>query len=154
MANESPLIHDGAQCILGFDARNSTFSGSTWPGPSGSGQFCPVALSTVAAARTAVQASSGGRIYGVLQNKGSSSQVADIGIFGITKAVCAGSSIAFGQLLMVSTGGAAGSTAGTGFCAYSSAANTFPVGQALEAATVGQVFTMALYGFGTGCQQI
>lgn len=151
MANESPLIHDGAQTILGFDARNSTNSGSTLFGPNGSGQFLPVQLSTLTA-RMVIQASSGGRIYGVLQNKGSSSQVADVGIFGITKAVCV-SSIALGQTVMVSTAGAAGSSA-PGFAPYSSAANTFPVGQALESATAGQVFTLALYGFGTGCQQI
>lgn len=146
MANESPLLHDGAQCILGFDARNSTFSGSTWPGPSGSGQFCPVALSTVTA-RMVLQASSGNRMYGVLQNKGSSSQVADVGIFGITKAICV-SSIAIGQQVSVSTGGVAGSTAGTGFGPYSSAAGVYPVGVAVESATAGQVFTLALYGFG------
>lgn len=151
MANESPLIHDGAQCILGFDARNSTNSGSTWPGPSGSGQFCPVALSTLTA-RMVIQASSGGKVYGILQNKGSSSQVADVGIFGITKAICV-SSIALGQQLMVSTGGAAGSTAGTGLAPYSSAVNVYPIGIALEPAVAGQVFTMALYGFGAGAQQ-
>jgi len=150
MANESPLLHDGAQCILGFDARNSTFSGTTLAGPSGSGQFIPVALSTLTA-RMVIPASSGGRIYGVLQNKGSSSQVADVGIFGITKAVCV-SSVAIGQLLMVSTG--ALSTLGVGFAPYSSAANTYPVGQALEPAVAGQVFTMAIYGFGAGAQQI
>ena len=145
MANESPLLHDGGQCILGFDARNSTFSGTTNVGPSGSGQFCAVALSTLTARMVILPASSGVQIYGVLQNKGSSSQVADVGIFGITKAVCAASSIALGQQVMVSS-------ASGGFCAYSTVVGNFPVGRALEPAVVGQVFTLALYGFGAGQQ--
>ena len=146
MANESPLIHDGGQCILGFDARNSTFSGTTNVGPSGSGQFCCVTLSTTGNARMLyLPTSSGLQIYGVLQNKGSSSQVADVGIFGITKVVCANSSIAIGNLVMVSS-------AGGGVCAYSTVVGNFPIGRALEGAVVGQVFTMALYGFGAGQQ--
>ena len=148
MATESPLLHDGGQCVLGFDARNSTLSGTTNSGPSGSGQFTPVALSTVTA-RMVIPASSGNRVYGILQNKGSSSMVADVAIFGICKAVCV-SSIALGQAVSVSTGGATGTTAAVGLGAYSSAAGIYAIGQALESATAGQVFTMALYGFGQG----
>lgn len=143
MATESPLIHDGAQCVLGFDARNSTFSGTTNSGPSGSAQFCLVSLSTVTARMVLLPASSGARVYGVLQNKGSSSQVADVGIFGISKVVCAGSSVGIGQIVMASSGNG-------GACPYSSASSIYPVGIALEGATVGQVFTCALYGFGQG----
>lgn len=143
MANESPLMHDGAQCILGFDARNSTFSGSTLGGPSGSGQFLAVRLSTTAD-RTVLLASTataGVNIYGVLQNKGSTGQVADVGIAGITKAV-AGGTIAGGGPVMVSS-----TNAGT-LIAYSSAAQQYAVGNALESAVVGQVFAMRLYGGG------
>lgn len=143
MANESPLMHDGAMCTLGFDARNSTNTGSTLSGPNGSGQFLAVRLSTTAD-RTVLLASTataGVNIYGVLQNKGSTGQVADVGIFGITKAV-AGGAIAGGGPVAVS------STAAGTFIAYSSAANTYAVGYALETAVAGQVFTMRLYGWG------
>ena len=55
MATESPLIHDGGQCILGFDARNSTYSGSTLAGPSGSGQYLAVLMSTVAVSTPGIE---------------------------------------------------------------------------------------------------
>lgn len=143
MATESPLMHDGAQCVLGFDARNSTFSGTTNAGPSGSGQFLAVRLSTLAD-RTVLLASTataGVNIYGILQNKGSTGQVADVGIHGVTKAV-AGGTIGGGGPVAVS------STAPGSLIAYSSAAQTYAVGFALESAVVGQVFTMRLYGWG------
>mgnify|MGYP001499069346 CR=1 FL=1 len=106
MATESPLIHDGAQTILGFGAlNNSTWLGSTaMAGPSGSGQFLAVRLSTTAA-RTVLLASTattGVPMYGVLQNKGSTGLVADVGIFGITKAV-AGATIGIGGVVEVSS---------------------------------------------------
>jgi hypothetical protein len=149
MANESPLIHDGAQCVLGFDARNSTITGTTLSGPSGSGQYLCVRLSTTAGDRTVVLAStaaSGVRIYGVLQNKGSTGQVADVGIFGITKVICAATAnITGGVLLECST------VYPGGVQAYSSGSTIFPVGIALETPADAQaVFTMALYGFGGG----
>ncbi|HVM96149.1 MAG TPA: hypothetical protein VMT89_07155 [Candidatus Acidoferrales bacterium] len=148
MANESPLLHDGSQCILGFDARNSTLSGTTLAGPSGSGQYLAVRLSTTVD-RTVILASTVGtgvKPYGILQNKGSTGQVADVGIFGISKAVCgATSNITGGSLLMVTN-----STAGT-LIAFSSAADKYPIGIALETPTAaGAVFTVALYGFGAG----
>lgn len=144
MATESPLIHDGGQCILGFDARNSTYSGSTLAGPSGSGQYLAVLMSTVA--RTVLLASTataGVQAYGILQNKGSTGSVADVGIFGISKAV-AGLTITVSQQLEVS------STAAGTLIPLSSATGIYPIGVALTAASVGDVFTIALYGFGRG----
>jgi hypothetical protein len=148
MANESPLIHDGAQTVLGFDARNSTNTGSTLSGPSGSGQFLAVRLSTLAD-RTVLLASTataGVPIYGILQNKGSTGQVADVAIFGICKAVCGATSNVTGGVQLAVSSTAAGS-----LLAYSSASGVNPVGYALETpAAVGAVFTVALYGFGKG----
>lgn len=146
MANESPLIHDGAQCVLGFDARNSTFSGTTNAGPSGSGQYLAVRLSTTAdrtvlLCSTAAGVANIGSMYGILQNKGSSGSVADVGIFGISKAV-AGLAIVGGAQLAPS------STAPGSLIPFSSAADTYAIGVAIETASVGQVFTMRLYGGG------
>ena len=140
MATESPLIHDGGNSILGFDARNSTFTGTTLQGPSGSGQYLAVYMGTTA--RTVGLAiTSTYRAYGILQNKGSTGQVADVGIFGITKAVCSTSaSLTPGIMVMCSTAGA--------MIAYSSGAGVFPCGITLTGAAAGEVFTMALYGFG------
>lgn len=148
MANESPLLHDGAQCVLGFDARNSTYSGTTLSGPSGSGQYLAVRLSTTAD-RTVLLASTvagGVQAYGILQNKGSTGQVADVGIFGISKGVCgATANITGGVMVAVTT-----SSAGT-LIAYSSATTVYPIGMALETpSAAGAVFTVALYGFGRG----
>jgi hypothetical protein len=144
---ESPLIHDGT-LILGFDARNSTLTGTTLGGPSGSGQFLPVTLGTTNF--TVIAPTSGGRIYGVLQNKGSTGQVADVAIFGVCKAICV-SSFAAGALLGVSTlGFASGSSLAVGFGPYSSAAGIYAVGIARESATPGAVFSMLLYGGGAG----
>lgn len=148
MANESPLIHDGGQCVLGFDARNSTQSGSTLSGPSGSGQFLAVRLSTTAdrtllLCSTASGPSNIGTLYGILQNKGSTGLVGDVGILGISKAV-AGATVAGGAQLVPS------STAAGTLIAFSSAADTYAIGVAIESAVVGQVFTMRLYGGGRG----
>jgi hypothetical protein len=152
MANESPLLHDGAQCVLGFDARNSTATGSTLAGPSGSGQFLAVRLSTTAD-RTVLLASTataGVPVYGILQNKGSTGQVADVAIFGITKAVCGLTSNLTGGVQVECSSTAAGT-----LIAYSSAANVFPIGFALETpSAIGAVFTVALYGFGGASQRI
>lgn len=152
MANESPLLHDGAQCVLGFDARNSTFSGTTLSGPSGSGQYLAVRLSTTAD-RTVLLASTvgaGGIFYGILQNKGSTGQVADVGVFGISKAVCGATSNLTGGVKVSVTNSSAGT-----LIAYSSAANVYPVGVALETpSAAGAIFTVALYGFGASGQQI
>jgi hypothetical protein len=150
MATESPLLHDGSQCVSNFDARNSSVTGTTLAGPSGSGQFLAVLLATTAD-RTIVQTSSGSTgqlIYGILQNKPSTGIAADVGIFGITKAVAASTTITAGSEVMTS-----GSSMTGRLTLYSTTVGpgTARLGRALESATTaGQVFTMALYGFGMG----
>lgn len=147
MATESPLIHDGSQTVSGFDARNSTLSGTTRSGPNGSGQFLAVQLSTTTSRTVNLTTVAGMKIYGILQNKPSTGIAADVGIFGVSKAV-AGGTINPGQEVAVS------STAAGSLIAYSSAAGIYPVGRAIESAVVGQIFSVALYGFGGGATGI
>ena len=143
MATESPLIHDGSQTISGFDARNSAQSSTVRMGPSGSGQFLAVRLSTTADRTTLLSTVTGAQIYGILQNKPSTGIAADIGIFGITKAV-GGSTFGSGVDLMADTSGC--------LIPYTTTTtNQDRVGRSHETVSaVGQVFTAALYGFGQG----
>jgi hypothetical protein len=110
MATEAPLIHDGAQCVAAANYSN----GAGLAGPGGSGQFLAVLIS---AARTvAIDATGAQLCYGilqnkptqgqvadvgivVLQNKPTQGQVADVGIVGVSKAV-AGAAFSAGALLM------------------------------------------------------
>lgn len=148
MATESPLLHDGSQCTVNFDARRSSITGTTLPGPNGSGQYLAVGLSTTVD-RTVILPTTGGssgiRCYGILQNTPSTGIAADVGIFGISKAVSGSTAIVSGMDLMLS------STAQGALIAYSSGAAVQKIGFALEAAaTVGAVFTMCIYGAGNG----
>ena len=145
MATYGPLIDDGSQCISGFDARNSSITGTTLNGPNGSGQFLVVGLSTTVDRTVNLTTLAGMRPYGVLQNKPSTGLAADVGIMGITKAI-AGAAITRGSEVMTSTLGGM-------LIAYSSAANQYSCGRALESASSGQVFTCAWYSFGAGAQQ-
>ena len=140
MAQESPLIHWGWG-ISGFDARNSTYSGSTRSGPNGSGQFLAVQLSTSADLTVNVTTVAGMKILGILQNKPSTGIAADVGIVGMSKAV-AGGTIGAGAEL------AASSTAAGSLIAFSSATGIYPVGRSLQSATVGQIFDAYIYGGG------
>lgn len=143
MATESPLLHDGSHTVAGSDFRNSTYSGSTRLGPSGSGQFAAVRLSTVADLTVLGCTVSGQQIYGILQNKPNTGEAADVGIFGVTKAVCGTTTVVAGVKVMADSSG--------NMVAYSSAAGVNACGIALETPpSVGAVFTMALYGFGVG----
>jgi hypothetical protein len=112
MATESPLLHDGAQCVLstGNDARRSSITGSTLAGPNGSGQFLCVALSTLTdrTVNFASSASTGGvtglnRAYGVLQNTPGPGQAADVGIFGISKVVAGSTNFGRGSIIAPSS---------------------------------------------------
>jgi len=147
MATESPLLHDGSQCVVNFDARNSSVTGTTLAGPNGSAQFLAVMLGTTAD-RTITQTSSGssGQLaYGILQNKPSTGIAADVGIFGITKAV-AHTTFAAGSEVMTS-----GSSMTGRLTLFTTTIGANRLGRTLESVTtVGQVFTMALYGFGMG----
>lgn len=139
MAVEGPKI-DLGWCISGGDYRNSTNSGTTRGGPSGSGQFLAVQLSTVTSLTVNLTTVSGMKMLGLLQNKPSTGIAADVAIFGISKAV-AGLTIAAGQELQVS------STQAGALIPFSSAAGIYPVARALEsAASVGQVFSAFIYG--------
>lgn len=139
MATESPLLHDGSQTISGTDMRNSTYSGSTRGGPSGSGQFLAVQLSTVTSRTVNPTTVAGMKIYGILQNKPSTGIAADVGIFGVSKCV-AGGTISPGQELQAS------STQAGALIAFSSGAGVYPVGRAIESAVVGQIFAGFIYG--------
>lgn len=143
MATESPLIHDGSQTVAGSDFRNSTYSGSTRLGPSGSAQFSAVRLSTVADRTVLGCTVSGQQIYGILQNKPAIGEAADVGIFGVSKMVCGTTSFTAGQKLQADSSG--------NMVLYSSGAGIYACAIALETpVSPGQVFSAALYGFGLG----
>lgn len=139
MSTESPLIHDGSQTVAAANYGNGaglagSNTGGTTGGSTGSGQYLAVMLTS--AGRTSVIASvAGQQIYGILQNKPAAAQAADVGIFGVTKAV-AGGTIAAGAALMVNASGQVVTWTSTG--------NKAQIGYAIEAAVSGQVFTMFL----------
>lgn len=129
MATEGPLIHDGAQCTAAANYYNPS---SALDGPNGSGQFLFVYVS--AARVVTVQTSSGGAVYGILQNTPASGQAADVGIMGISKVV-AGAAITAGANLMCDTAGRAIAQTSTNIIAA----------VALEAATAAnQIITVAI----------
>jgi hypothetical protein len=139
MATESVLIHDGSQTVAaanygnGANLAGSNTAGTTG-GSTGSGQYLAVMLTS--AGRTVTLASvTGQQIYGILQNKPAAGQAADVGIFGVTKAV-AGGTIAAAAPVMASSNGT--------IVAWTSTSNKAQIGYAIEAAVSGQVFTMFL----------
>ena len=150
-ATEGPLIHDGSQTTLSTtqNAQNSSITGTTLAGPSGSGQFLVVTLSTTNVARTVTIASTlaganSVNAYGVLQNKPGPGLAADVGIFGVSKVVGGTTTILAGSPLAMS------STV-SGLVSLWSAGLGTRVGQALEPVTaVGQVISAAIYAFGVG----
>lgn len=125
MATEGPMFRDGGQTIAGADLSAK--------------QFYAVKLTTTA--RQVNLASSGGEeIYGILQNKPTANQAADVCLLGVTKAV-AGAAITAGDFLMTDTSGRL----------ITATSTNHRVGQAMEAATAaGQIITAALFpGLGT-----
>lgn len=149
-ATESPLIHDGSQTTLSTttSAQNSTITGSTLAGPSGSGQFLCMVLSTVNSRQVNFASSTSGStgsapFYGILQNKPAISQAADIGIFGISKVVAGSTSIVAGGPIMMSTAG--GSSLNGTVNAWTSASGP-RIGYSLESPTAaGQVITAMIF---------
>lgn len=123
MATESPLIHDGAQTVAGADLSSS--------------QFLVV---KVTAARTVNLANTGGEAaYGILQNKPKEGEVADVGIFGVSKAV-AGGSFSGSQYLMTDSSGRL----------IVATSTNHRVAQALEdSGGAGQIVTVAIIGQGS-----
>lgn len=90
MATETPLIHDGSQTTAAADLSAA--------------QYKAVKLT---AARSVNLASTGGEaIYGILQNNPTSGQAADVGIFGISKALIGAAGCAAEDSLMTDTTGA------------------------------------------------
>lgn len=133
MASESPLLHDGAQTVAAANYGNL----AGLAGPGGSGQFLAVLLSAAADRTSALVAAAGAQAYGILQNKPALGEVADVGIYGITKAV-AGATITRGSYLMTDTSGRLVAwVAGSGYA---------QLGVAIESAVVGQIFTAYIQG--------
>lgn len=150
MATETPLLHDGSQCVLStsFDARRSSLTGSTLNGPNGSAQFYPVFLSTgrtVSLVSTTFQnMSTATPVYGILQNTPQGGIAADVGIYGVTKMIGGSSSIVGGGLLQTSSTSAGQVTPYVG-------GNGRAFAMALENCTaIGSVFTAFMYGAGFG----
>jgi hypothetical protein len=132
MATESPLIHDGAQTVAAANYGNA----AGLPGENGSGQFLAVALSQ-AVDRTVVLASvAGQQIYGILQNKPAAGEVADVGIFGVTKAQVGAAGSTRGKPQMVDATGAVTDWTASG--------NKAQIGYAIESGTVGAIITLFL----------
>lgn len=142
MATELNLQVDGTQ-IAAEDYRNSTYSGSTRAGPSGSGQFCAMRLSTAADRTITMTTVTGAPIYGILQNKPSSGIAASVAYGGISKAVAASTAIGAGMDLMVT------STSQGAMIPWVAGAGVAKSGRSIEAAgTLGQIFSMFVYGAG------
>jgi len=148
-ATESPLIHDGSQTILAStqDFRNSTLTGTTLAGPNGSGQFLVVTLSTTVDRTVQLPSTTAladfGKGYGICQNKPRPGDAVDVGIFGLSKAVAGTTTWVRGSDLSLSS-----TLAGT-LTVQSSGVMRFA--RALETPqAVGQVITVALFGFGAG----
>lgn len=118
MATEGPLFHDGSQTTAAADLSAAQFKAVK-----------------ITAARAVNLASSGGEaIYGILQNKPLSGQAADVGIVGVTKALC-GAAVSAGDYLMTDT------TARL----ITATSTNHRVAQALEAGgAAGAVITVAL----------
>jgi hypothetical protein len=118
MATEGNLHRDGAQTTAAADLS--------------AGQFLAVKIT---AARAVNLASTGGEaIYGILQNKPTAGQAADVGIFGISKAR-AGAAITAGAYLMTDTSARLITVVTT----------SHRVAQALEAATAAdQIITVVI----------
>lgn len=138
MANESPLMHLG-WAVAGADYRNSTLSGTTHGGNGGSPQFQAVYFSTTEELTVLLCTAVGAKVVGILQNKPNDGEAADVGIFGMTKAIAGATSVVAGGEVMVDSSGC--------LIAYASAAGRYAVGVAMEnVAAVGEAFSLFLYG--------
>lgn len=121
MATESPLFHDGGQTQAAADLSGSQFY-----------------VVKITGARQVNLASAGGEAaYGILQNKPTTGQAADVGILGVSKAA-AGAAFSAGAGLMTDTTGRLITwVVGSG--------SNHRVATAIETATAaGQLITVAL----------
>ena len=124
MATESIMIRDGAQTAAGADLSSS--------------QFLAVKLSTSADRQVVLESTGGVQIYGILQNKPTSGQVADVCLFGISKAVV-GAAVTRGDRLMTNSSGQL----------ITATSTNIQVAQALESATgSGQIISVFVTGGG------
>lgn len=121
MATEGPLLHDGSQTTAGADLSSS--------------QFLGVKLSTSADRTVILVAASTDIPYGVVQNKPTSGQAADVGIVGVTK-VKAGGTVTRGDSLMFN---------GSGLAVTATGSNVV-WGYALESAVNNQIMTARITG--------
>jgi hypothetical protein len=135
MATEGPLLHDGGQCVAAANYSNT----AGLAGPGGSGQFYAVAKPATTNRAVALAAATGVAVYGILQNKPLAGDPADIGFFGISKALAAGT-IAVGADVMTNASGL--------MVAWTSGSGYAKAGMALESAVNGQIFTLFVYGPG------
>lgn len=97
-------------------------------------QYTAVVLTPATAFSVSAASTSGGKIYGVLQNKPTVGIAAQVRRAGITKMVC-GATVAAGAAVMSDAAGKAITAATTG---------STIIGQALEGGTVGQIITVDL----------
>lgn len=89
MALDTPMISDGCHVVAGADLRTK--------------QYYPVKLT---AARTVGLATTGGEaVYGILQNKPNTGEIADVCIFGVCKAIVGAAVTAGGALMTEATNG-------------------------------------------------
>ncbi len=147
MAVQTDFLDVGFLVSVG-DYRNSTLQGTTYLGPSGSGQYGLVNMTTQSLTVALSSAGSTLRILGVLQNKPSTGLACDIKIAGVSKVFLGSTvsigSVAVGQLLGISS-------VSTGAVSVASSTTAFPIGLALEAAsTAGTIFSAFLFGAGAG----
>jgi hypothetical protein len=138
MATEGFLLRDGGQCQA---AANYWNPATKLFGQAGSGQFLAVTLTPARTVTLATAGASTTAIYGILQNSPDQGQAADVGLFGISKAVAGAvpGAIVGGSPLMLD-----GTNAGT-LILWVTGSHNLVVGFALEAASAAnQIFTVYL----------
>lgn len=134
MAVDNVLIHDGT---LHTAVSNFYNPAVAFLGAGGSAQFLAVNIS--APGVLSVQTTPGGTMYGVLQNTPMATEACDVGILGISKAVCGSTAVVAGNECMIDANG----------CfipfVFTSGA-TYRVGRALSSASgLGVLFSMLIY---------
>lgn len=143
MALETVLLHDGTQTVAAANYSNGANlpganTAGTTGGTTGSGQFLAVKLSTATARTSLLVAALGSPIYGILQNKPKLGEAADVGLWGITKAVAGSAGVTFGLPQMTAADGRITDwVAGAASC---------QIGWALETAASGAIFTLFVTG--------
>ncbi len=131
--------------ISGGDYRNSTITGTTLSGVNGSGQFLLVNMATGSTDLTIVTSTLGSTqvILGVLQNKPSTGQAADVKIVGVSKVVMGSTT---GTFLPTAGSKLSASSVSSGCVSpFSSTASYVGIALTSPSAT-GAVFSALIYG--------